>query len=145
MAAVGAVAEAALVPAAVAAAAEGDDMMLPRNPFLRLESVITMIRTIAPAVLVFALTSIAPVTAVLAADTAPKAKGVANIEQLNFASPEEAGRSLYDAMKGGDWKQIYAALREIGYKGSATVELRGGDADYIKDVSRRVDAILNGA
>jgi L-ribulose-5-phosphate 3-epimerase len=44
-----------------------------------------------------------------------------------------------------DWKQIYAALREIGYKGSATVELRGGDADYIKDVSRRVDAILNGA
>jgi L-ribulose-5-phosphate 3-epimerase len=44
-----------------------------------------------------------------------------------------------------DWKQIYAALRDIGYKGSATVELRGGDADYIKDVSRRVDSILNGA
>lgn len=44
-----------------------------------------------------------------------------------------------------DWKQIYAALREINYKGSATVELKGGDADYIKDVSRRVDSILTGA
>jgi L-ribulose-5-phosphate 3-epimerase len=43
-----------------------------------------------------------------------------------------------------DWKQIHAALREIGYKGSATVELRGGDAAYLKDVSRRVDKILNG-
>jgi L-ribulose-5-phosphate 3-epimerase len=44
-----------------------------------------------------------------------------------------------------NWKQIYAALRETGYKGSATVELKDGDADYIKDVSRRVDTILNGA
>lgn len=43
-----------------------------------------------------------------------------------------------------DWKQIHAALRETGYKGTATVELRGGDADYLKDVSRRVDSILNG-
>jgi L-ribulose-5-phosphate 3-epimerase len=42
-----------------------------------------------------------------------------------------------------NWKQIYAALREIGYKGSATVELKDGDADYIKDVSHRVDSILN--
>src|SRR5450631_137290 len=109
----GEAAEAALVPAvgAVAvAAAEGDDMMLPRNQFLRLESVVTMTRTIASAVLVFALTSMAPVTAVFAADTAPARKGVANIAQLEFASPEEAARSLYDAMKGGDWKQIYAVL-----------------------------------
>lgn len=43
-----------------------------------------------------------------------------------------------------DWKAIHAALRQIGYKGSATVELRGGDAAYLKDVSRRVDNILNG-
>jgi Protein of unknown function (DUF2950) len=95
---------------AVVVAAEGDDTMLPRNLFLRLESVVTMIRTIAPAVFVFALTSMAPVATVHAADAAPSAKGVANIEQLNFASPEEAGRSLYDAMKSGDWKQIFAVL-----------------------------------
>jgi hexulose-6-phosphate isomerase len=43
-----------------------------------------------------------------------------------------------------DWKQIHAALREIGYKGSATVELAGGDAAYLKDVSARVDKILEG-
>ena len=34
-----------------------------------------------------------------------------------------------------DWKQIHAALGEIGYKGTATVELREGDADYLKDVN----------
>lgn len=43
-----------------------------------------------------------------------------------------------------DWKQVHAALASIGYKGSATVELKGGDADYLKDVSHRVDSILNG-
>jgi L-ribulose-5-phosphate 3-epimerase len=43
-----------------------------------------------------------------------------------------------------DWKQIHDALAEIGYKGSATVELNRGDAAYLKDVSQRVDAILNG-
>jgi hexulose-6-phosphate isomerase len=43
-----------------------------------------------------------------------------------------------------NWKEIHAALREIGYKGSATVELNRGEADYLKDVSRRVDRILNG-
>jgi hexulose-6-phosphate isomerase len=44
-----------------------------------------------------------------------------------------------------DWKEIYAALDHIQYKGSATVELSGGDADYLKDVSKRVDLILEGA
>lgn len=43
-----------------------------------------------------------------------------------------------------DFKAIYAALKEIGYQGSATVELRGGDAAYLKDVSRRFDMILDG-
>jgi hexulose-6-phosphate isomerase len=44
-----------------------------------------------------------------------------------------------------DWKEIYKALTEIGYRGSATVELRGGDRDYLADVSKRVDQILAGA
>ncbi len=43
-----------------------------------------------------------------------------------------------------DWKQIHRALSEIGYAGSATVELRGGDAPYLRDVSHRVDLILEG-
>jgi L-ribulose-5-phosphate 3-epimerase len=44
-----------------------------------------------------------------------------------------------------DWKEIYKALGEIGYTGTATVELPGGDAAYLKKVSRRVDLILAGA
>ncbi|MGC8760113.1 MAG: sugar phosphate isomerase/epimerase family protein [Bryobacteraceae bacterium] len=44
-----------------------------------------------------------------------------------------------------DWKAVYRALHEIGYRGDATVELRGGDAEYLKEVSRRVDLILEGA
>ena len=44
-----------------------------------------------------------------------------------------------------DWKEIHKALGEIGYKGSATVELPGGDKAYLQEVSRRVDLILSGA
>ncbi len=44
-----------------------------------------------------------------------------------------------------DWKAIHKALAEIGYKGDVTVELAGGNADYLKEVSRRVDLILEGA
>ena len=43
-----------------------------------------------------------------------------------------------------DWKAVHSALHEIGYHGSATVELPGGDAAYLRDVSHRVDLILNG-
>ncbi|HYM10899.1 MAG TPA: sugar phosphate isomerase/epimerase family protein [Bryobacterales bacterium] len=50
-------------------------------------------------------------------------------------------------LRDGDiaWPEIYRALREIGYSGSATVELRGGDEAYLKEVSRRFDLILTGA
>ena len=43
-----------------------------------------------------------------------------------------------------DWKEVYRALQEIGYQGSATVELPAGDKAYLEDVSHRVDLILNG-
>lgn len=44
-----------------------------------------------------------------------------------------------------DWKEIHNALREIGYSGTATVELSGGDKAYLADVSKRFDLILRGA
>lgn len=44
-----------------------------------------------------------------------------------------------------DWKEVHKALGEIGYKGSATVELSGGDRAYLADVSKRFDMILEGA
>lgn len=49
-------------------------------------------------------------------------------------------------LRDGDvpWKDIHAALGEIGYRGDATVELSGGDEAYLKDMSQRVDRILEG-
>jgi L-ribulose-5-phosphate 3-epimerase len=43
-----------------------------------------------------------------------------------------------------DWKEIHKAFGEIGYNGFATVELKGGDEKYLRDLSGRVDMILNG-
>jgi L-ribulose-5-phosphate 3-epimerase len=44
-----------------------------------------------------------------------------------------------------DWKAVYKALADIGYKGTATLELSSGDLDYLKETSRRFDLILTGA
>lgn len=43
-----------------------------------------------------------------------------------------------------DWKEVRKAIADIGYSGYLTVELNGGDAAYLKDVSRRVDKIFAG-
>lgn len=42
------------------------------------------------------------------------------------------------------WHTVYDALREIGYEGSATVELPGGDGAYLREVNRRFERILRG-
>jgi len=41
-----------------------------------------------------------------------------------------------------DWPEIRKALAEIGYAGSAIVELEGGDEAYLRDVSHRLDRLL---
>ena len=41
-------------------------------------------------------------------------------------------------------RKIHASLAEIGYQGTATVELGGGGADYLKEVNRRFEKILSG-
>jgi L-ribulose-5-phosphate 3-epimerase len=43
-----------------------------------------------------------------------------------------------------DFRAIHAALQEIGFKGTATVELPGGNVDYLKEVNRRFERILSG-
>ena len=43
------------------------------------------------------------------------------------------------------WPEVYKALAEIGYRGSATVELPPGDKSYLLDVSNRFDLILSGS
>ena len=44
-----------------------------------------------------------------------------------------------------DWRAVHAALAEIGYQGTATVELSGGDGPYLKEVNSRFEKILAGA
>jgi L-ribulose-5-phosphate 3-epimerase len=44
-----------------------------------------------------------------------------------------------------DWRAVHSALAEIGYRGTATVELSAGDAAYLADVDKRFDRILSGA
>jgi len=43
-----------------------------------------------------------------------------------------------------DWGEVRKALAEIGYAGTATTEIDGGDAAYLRDVSRRVDRLALG-
>ncbi len=59
----------------------------------------------------------------------------------------EKGRTEWTPLREGsiDWQEVYRALKEIGFQGTATVELPGGDEAYLKEVSRRVDLILSGA
>jgi L-ribulose-5-phosphate 3-epimerase len=57
------------------------------------------------------------------------------------------GQTEWVALREGDidWMEVYQALADIGYHGTATVELDGGDAAYLREVSRRFDLILSGA
>lgn len=43
-----------------------------------------------------------------------------------------------------DWIEVYKALADIGYRGTATVELDAGDTAYLREVSHRFDLILSG-
>src|SRR6266571_4723153 len=43
-----------------------------------------------------------------------------------------------------DWPEVRKALAEIGYSGTATTELEGGDEAYLRDVSKRVDRLALG-
>jgi L-ribulose-5-phosphate 3-epimerase len=57
------------------------------------------------------------------------------------------GQTQWVALREGDidWMEIYQALADVGYQGTATVELDGGDAAYLREVSHRFDLILSGA
>ena len=54
--------------------------------------------------------------------------------------------AAFVALREGDvsWPAVYKSLAEIGFSGTATCELPGGDEAYLREVSRRVDQILSG-
>jgi len=72
-------------------------------------------------------------------------KRIAKLHLKDFAFKQRVAE-FKDLREGEiDWKEVHAALLEISYEGLATVELRGGDADYLKEVNRRFNLILEGA
>uniref|UniRef100_A0A7C4LK90 Sugar phosphate isomerase/epimerase n=1 Tax=Schlesneria paludicola TaxID=360056 RepID=A0A7C4LK90_9PLAN len=49
-----------------------------------------------------------------------------------------------DGEDGCDWPAVLAALKEIGFSGWATAEVRGGDRERLAEISRRMDRIFAG-
>lgn len=71
---------------------------------------------------------------------------IAKLHIKDFRFPQRKTAEFVDLREGEiDWKAVHRALGEIGYNGYATVELRGGNKDYLTEVSRRFDLILQGA
>lgn len=65
-----------------------------------------------------------------------------HIKDFRFKNRQAEFVDLWDGEI--DWSEVHKAFSEIGYDGVATVELRGGDSEYLKDVSKRFDRILEG-
>lgn len=71
-----------------------------------------------------------------------------HIKDFSFRHDKTSGNSIARWVSPGDgdidWTAVYTALQEIGYQGTATLELRSGDADYLKEMRRRFALILTG-
>ncbi len=70
-----------------------------------------------------------------------------DIKEYSRTKAETGGRKAgYDVnfLEGdNDWPTIMAALKEIGYIGWGTSEMKGGDAAYLRDMSQRMDKIFS--
>ncbi len=71
-----------------------------------------------------------------------------HIKDFSFKRDKGSGNSTASWVSPGDgdidWDAVYTALEEIGYQGTATLELSPGDADYLKEMRRRFALILSG-
>jgi hexulose-6-phosphate isomerase len=69
-------------------------------------------------------------------------KRISNVHLKDF----KRGDGTYAFVNLGDgdlnWPAVRQAFADIGYSGSAVVELDGGDEAYLRDVSKRVDVLL---
>ena len=61
-----------------------------------------------------------------------------DLKKLFVVEGDASAVKIYDS-------DTYKALGEIGYHGTATVELDGGDAAFLREVNRRFELILSGA
>ena len=71
-----------------------------------------------------------------------------HIKDFSFRRGVGSGDSVAKWVNLGEgdinWPEIYAALRDIGYQGTATLELAGGDRAYLNDACQRLNRILDG-
>ncbi|MGI8962346.1 MAG: sugar phosphate isomerase/epimerase family protein [Bryobacteraceae bacterium] len=71
-----------------------------------------------------------------------------HIKDFSFVHQPDSDKMVAEwvpLLKGNvDWPAIYLALKEIGFHGTATVELPGGDEAYLKEVYKRFTMILSG-
>ena len=73
-------------------------------------------------------------------------KRIVKLHLKDFKFAEAAWRNSSRCAKArSTGRKIHKALAEIGYNGTATVELPAGDEAYLREVSHRVDLILQGA
>jgi L-ribulose-5-phosphate 3-epimerase len=74
-------------------------------------------------------------------------KRIVKLHFKDFRYRRKEGKVEFPALREGDidWKEVYKALQEIGYSGTASAELDPGGLDYLREVSRRMDLILSGA
>lgn len=71
-------------------------------------------------------------------------KDIVNVHLKDFKRKED-GYAWVNLGDGDvDWPAVRQAFAEIGYSGSAIVELAGGDEACLRDVSRRIDRLLLG-
>ena len=69
-----------------------------------------------------------------------------HIKDFSFVRDKATRKAIGSWMPLGegdvDWTAVYAALRDIGYQGTATLEIEPGDAAYLKEMRRRLGLIL---
>src|ERR1700730_169675 len=74
----------------------------------------------------------------------PLGKSIVKLHAKDFKRKED-GYAWVNLGDGDvDWLAVRQALADVGYTGSVTVELDGGDEAYLRDVSRRVDRLVLG-
>jgi hexulose-6-phosphate isomerase len=71
-----------------------------------------------------------------------------HIKDFSFRRDKASGNAIARWVSPGDgdidWTAVHAALEEIGYQGTATLELSSGNADYLKEMRHRFALILSG-
>lgn len=67
------------------------------------------------------------------------------IKKVHLKDFKKSSRQFVNLREGDvNWAKVMRALHEIGYTGYLTAELRGGDQEHLRDLSSRMDVIIQG-